>query len=124
MKCEKLGSHTISDQSLLLSTIILNDSVITIRINIAEAYSYSQLAKCPVQHVHNNIVIVPLNSKDRREHNKIVNEEGSLGSMNLTLVGPRDLLISRDRAAERRTQESPHARYSLPKHIFPYRVYS
>ena len=30
----------------------------------------------------------------------------------------------RDRAAERRTQESHCARYSLPKHIFPYRVYS
>ena len=27
MKCEKLGSHMISDQSLLLSAIILNDII-------------------------------------------------------------------------------------------------
>ena len=27
LKCEILGSHTISDQSLLLSTIVLNDSL-------------------------------------------------------------------------------------------------
>ena len=26
MKCEKLGSHMIFDQSLLLSTIVLNDT--------------------------------------------------------------------------------------------------
>ena len=28
MKCEKSGSHTISYQSLLLSTIVLNDIII------------------------------------------------------------------------------------------------
>ena len=28
MKCEKLGNHTISYQSLLLSTTVLNDNII------------------------------------------------------------------------------------------------
>ena len=28
MKCEKLGNHTISYQSLLLSTTVLNDTVL------------------------------------------------------------------------------------------------
>ena len=30
MKCEKSGSHTISYQSLLLSTIVLNESIIVL----------------------------------------------------------------------------------------------
>ena len=33
MKCEKLGNHTISYQSLLLSTIVLNDILSTIVLN-------------------------------------------------------------------------------------------